>query len=249
MISFKNQVPTIYTKASRDFQYLGWLIDIVLNSVKHNIDGLYDLPNTHADPRLTELLAMTLGFKVKRNYNQKQLAALVAALPKILKYKGTETAINYAGNALIASSGATGSFQCKIVGGELQATLPEDLVDITLFTDLLPYILPAGISSRIIRSNAITRGLITKVEYRDDATVRIVEGLTFDEEAQHTGGLATLFDVDSVTPKKLALTNFLEKGTVLNAGLLDNSFIATVDHPLQNPFGNTTTADPSTPNE
>ena len=88
MIKFKNLVPSVYPNASRDFQYLCWLIDIVLNSVKHTVDDLYDLPNSKADPKLTELLAMTLGFKVKRNYDQDQLRALVAALPRILKYKG-----------------------------------------------------------------------------------------------------------------------------------------------------------------
>ena len=143
MIKFYDQVPSVYPNASRDFQYLCWLIDIVLNNVKHNVDDMYDLPNSKTDPRLTELLAMTLGFKVKRNYNQKQLAALVAALPKILKYKGTETAITYAGNALIAASGAIGNFKSKIVDGELQVTLPEDLVD-TALVRITRLLIPAG---------------------------------------------------------------------------------------------------------
>ena len=82
MIKFANQVPSVYPSASRDFQYLGWLIDIVLNSVKHNVDDLYDLPNNQADIKLTELLALTLGFKVKRNYDQKQLSALTPAAGK-----------------------------------------------------------------------------------------------------------------------------------------------------------------------
>ena len=243
MITFKDQVPTIYTRASRDFQYLSWLIDIVLNSVKHNIDNLYDLPNVKADAQLTELLAMTLGFKVKRNYDQKQLASLVAALPKILKYKGTETAVQYAGNALIAASGATGNFQSKIVEGELQATLPEELVDIALFNDLLPYILPAGMSCRIIRTNAITRGLATKVHYSDKATVRMVADLEFIEDDQKTTGLATMFNPDVATIDNITNANFInihnDDGTVttvVNTGLLDNSVIATVAEPLLDPW-------------
>jgi hypothetical protein len=241
MIRLKNQVPTIYTKASRDFQYLSWLIDIVLNSVKHNVDSLYDLPNTQADPRLTELLAMTLGFKVKRNYNQKQLAALVAALPKILKYKGTETAVQYAGNALIAASGAVGSFQSKIEDGELQATLPEELVDIALFNDLLPYILPAGMSCRIIRTNAVTRGLVTQVYYADKVTSQMVAELEFVEDGQKTTGLSTMFDPVFATAENATMANFIGKmDDVVNVGLLDNSFIASVTpdkHPLIDPYG------------
>lgn len=238
MIRLKNQVPTVYTKASRDFQYLSWLIDIVLNSVKHNVDSLYDLPNAKADSRLTELLAMTLGFKVKRNYNQKQLASLVAALPKILKYKGTETAVHYAGNALIAASGAIGSFQSEIVDGELQATLPEELVDIALFTDLLPYILPAGMSCRIIRTNAVTRGLATKVHYTDKATARMIADLEFTEDGQKTTGLATMFDSTAATAENVTMANFIGNNDDVNTGLLDNSFIASVIEPIQDPWGN-----------
>jgi hypothetical protein len=242
MIKFKNQVPAVYTKASRDFQYLSWLIDIVLNSVKHNVDSLYDLPNTQADPRLTELLAMTLGFKVKRNYNQKQLAALVAALPKILKYKGTETAVQYAGNALIAASGAVGNFQSKIVDGELQATLPKELVDIALFNDLLPYILPAGMSCRIIRTNAVTRGLVTQVHYSDKIISHMVADLEFVEDEQKTTGLATMFDPATATVENVTMVNFIgNMDDVVNTGLLDNSVIASVtheSHPLIDPYGN-----------
>jgi len=210
----------------------------VLNSVKHNVDSLYDLPNSQVDTRLTELLAMTLGFKVKRNYNQKQLAALVAALPKILKYKGTKTAISYAGNALIAASGAVGSFQSKIVDGELQVTLPEDLVDIALFNDLLPYILPAGMSSRVIRNNDVVKGITTQLAYRDNATATMVNDLTFVEETQQTTGLSTMFDVDTASAKNFTFANFVEEDfdVEVNTGLLDNSIIAAVVEPLMNPF-------------
>ena len=51
MIKFYEQVPAVYPSASRDFQYLCWLIDIVLNSVKHNVDDLYDLPNSKTSRR------------------------------------------------------------------------------------------------------------------------------------------------------------------------------------------------------
>ena len=109
MINLSSQVPSIYPKASRDFQYLGWLTDIVLNSVKHNVDSLYSLPLTAGNTRLTELLAMTLGFTIKRNYDKKQLSALVSVLPSILKYKGTEKAIVIAAEAIIKASGTGGS--------------------------------------------------------------------------------------------------------------------------------------------
>lgn len=225
MIKFSNQVPSIYPSASRDFQYVGWLADIVLNGVKHNVDSLYNLPIADNDVKLTELLAMTLGFKIKRNYDKKQLAALAAILPSILKYKGTEKAITMAAGALIKASGASGNLDCKVNGTQLQITLPEGLIDATLFTDLLEYILPAGMTCRVIRSTQ------TKY-YLDPILVGAKDTVQFDQyedvtwaENNLSTGLAMLYD--ATVPGTDFVANFLnsEEGTTLNAGLLSNTVI------------------------
>ena len=241
MIKFQNQVPSVYPSASRDFQYLCWLIDIVLNSVKHNVDDLYDLPNNKADPRLTELLAMTLGFKVKRNYDQDQLRALVAALPRILRYKGTKTAVDMAGNALIAASGAIGSFSSEVNNGELEVIFPENLVDISLFTDLLPYVLPAGMTCHIVRTNRVVNNYTTELGYQDTVLAEWLPDLVWNEEEQTTTGLAHLFNVGSEFSE---FANYQRsRGDTIdsrslserfNAGLLDNTVIPTLESTLEN---------------
>jgi hypothetical protein len=237
MIKLSNQVPSIYINASRDFQYLSWLIDIVLNSVKHNVDDIYNLPNNQADPKLTELLAMTLGFKVKRNYDQSQLRALVAALPRILKYKGTKNAIDMAGKALIAASGASGDFRSEISGGELTVTFPIDLVDISLFTDFLNYILPAGMTCRIVRENLAERPYATELAYNEILIADWKPDLAWDETTQTTIGLANMFNVNTYRP---TLANYVDEDVnLLNVGLLDNSIIPTLEEPLYNSEGNT----------
>ena len=158
MIKVYNQVPQVYTSTSRDFQYLCWLFDVVLNYSKHNIDCMRDLPNltsTSAEDKLIELLEMTLGFKIRRSYDKKQLLALVSILPSILKHKGTSYAIMLAGSALLKAAGSDSVFANKNIivdGHTLTVVLPKDLVDITLFTDLLPYILPAGMTCRVVRN-------------------------------------------------------------------------------------------------
>ena len=79
MIKIKDQLPNVYYDASRDFQILGHLYEVLLNYAKTNVDMLYLLPNgIEADTRATELLATTLGFKLRRNYDKEQLAALVS---------------------------------------------------------------------------------------------------------------------------------------------------------------------------
>lgn len=233
MINLRNQVPSIYTSASRDFQYLSWLINIVLNSVKHNVDDLYDLPNTKADPRLTELLAMTLGFKVKRNYDQKQLATLVSILPTILKYKGTIEAITLAGNALIRTAGSEGSFHCELEDNCLIVRLPRELVDTTLFMDLLPYILPAGLTCRIVRRTDVKSGISPiNVAYQDalSASWHVDLGYTDSKNRQITTGLANLYEAGLQDPNFAFFENFdANKPT---AGLLDNSLIPVLDNPI-----------------
>jgi hypothetical protein len=238
MIKFYNQVPSIYPNASRDFQYLSWLIDIVLNSVKHNVDDLYDLPNSKTDPRLTELLALTLGFKVRRSYDQSQLRALVAALPGILRYKGTKIAVDMAGNALIATSGATGHFQSEVKDGELEVIFPENLVDISLFTDLLPYVLPAGMTCHIIRTNRVVSKLTTELGYQDTVLAEWLPDLDWNGDNQTSSGLANLFEVGrdiSDFANYLSGDNTEAKALTecFTGGLLDNTIIPTVREPLR----------------
>lgn len=234
MIKLANQVPSIYPSASRDFQYLCWLFDIVLNSVKHNVDDLYALPNSQADYKLTELLATTLGFKVKRNYDQAQLRALVAALPRILKYKGTKLAVDMAGSALLSASGASGSYSSRIIDCELYVVFPETLIDISLFTDLLTYILPAGMTCHIERTNIITAVPKTNFDYADKLIAEWLPDVAYDDETGSVGGLAELADIPKENP---SFANFYTENSekdyrenVPNIGLLDNNVIPSFDN-------------------
>lgn len=239
MIDLYNQVPVIYNAASRDFQYLSWLVNVVLNSVKHNIDDMYDLPNVKADPMLIELLAQTLGFKVRRNYDQKQLIALVGVIPYILRYKGTKKAIVMAVQALITASNAQCTFDedehCRVVGkNTLELTLPKELVDVTLFTDLLPYILPAGMTCKIIRRTQLNVPYGTNLVNDSILRARWHEAIDFDNSSKYVKGLSSMFSPGEDTP---VFTNYRSvyddaghvSGYTLNEGLLDNNVIPSLD--------------------
>lgn len=250
MIKFSNQVPLVYPNTSRDFQYLCWLFDIVLNSVKHNVDSIYNLPNNKAEPKLTELLALTLGFKIKRNYDQNQLSALVAALPRILRYKGTKTAVDMAGNALIAASGAAGHFKSEtsddteeLSKGELRVTFPVGLVDISLFTDLLEYILPAGMTCKIVRKNEIQQTPTTELNYEDNSVANWIPDLDWQPEEwpdQTLPGLANMFDVSS-TNVNFSNYRYDTEIDMPNVGLIDNSIIPNISGAMTG-FGETVDA-------
>jgi hypothetical protein len=230
MINFSKQVPSIYTNASRDFQFIEQLIDIVLNSVKHDIDSIYALPVSTYDAKITELLALTLGFKVKRNYDKNQLAALVGVLPSILKYKGTIRAITLAAEVLIKASGTTGDFSCTVNNAHLEVILPEDLLDVTLFSDLLDYILPAGMTCRIIRETREQLPLTDEDKIlvgisANPVRFKVSEDLAWDSKNESTG-LSSLYAFDQIIPEFAA--NIINEDTV-NAGLLSNTVIPVLD--------------------
>lgn len=195
MINLKNQIPSVYYDASRDFQILGHLFEVVLNYSKTNADMLYLLPNgIKADTRATELLAFTLGFKLRRNYDKEQLAALVSIFPHLLKIKGTLQAVNLAGNALVKASGIPGTFESKIEDHILTIKIPQELTDITLLLDLLPYIIPFGIRVSIVRTTVLREKLSTSL-----GTTSVVRKLPVvtDQPAQnglHPLGLAKISD-------------------------------------------------------
>lgn len=166
MIKFFDTVPTVYASASRDFQYLGWLIDIVLNDVKHNVDNIYNLPANTNNPKLTELLTSTLGFKAKRNYDQVQLMTIIKILPLILRYKGSIKAFEIICEAILHTTGTFGITKVDVEKPNLlKIQLPKELKDTTLLVDLLPYILPAGMTYRIIPVTEDGSHNTTEIEY------------------------------------------------------------------------------------
>ena len=241
MINLYDQVPVVYTNTSRDFQYLSWLYNIVLNSVKHNVDALYDLPRVQTDNKLIELLAMTLGFKVRRNYDTKQLIALISIFPTILKYKGTLKSVELIGEALIKASGAPGIITCELNKNILEVTLPETHIDLTLFIDLLPYVLPAGVSCQFFRKTQVKQKSGTKFIYKDIPYADWEKDLSWESDTQTTSGLSGLYSNENNIPNfanyhkievKDENTDKVKIEYNLNAGLLDNTIIPIIENSL-----------------
>jgi hypothetical protein len=156
MIKLQNLTPEVYYKESRDFQLLGRLFDLVLNAVKTDADLLYNLPlSTNSDEKLLELLALTLGFKPKHQYNARNLKAVCSVFSEILRNKGSINAIKIACEALFNSMDISQQLEYDFTKGkdrtELNLYIAQEFGDITLLNDLLSYILPAGMSCNIIR--------------------------------------------------------------------------------------------------
>lgn len=174
MIRLEDLTPEVYYRQSRDFQFIGRLYDIVLNSVKTNSDMLYNIPiSDNVDTRLMDLMSLTLGFKSKHNYNVKQLTALCNALAIVMRNKGNIQSIITACTAVLNAEGITKGFDYSYdaASRRVQIFLPPDLKDINLLKDLFEYIVPAGISVDVIRSYVIRVQATTEATSADTVEV------------------------------------------------------------------------------
>lgn len=174
MIKLQDLTPKIYYDSSRDFQFIGRLYDLVLNSVKTNAANLYNLPcGKNMDEQLLNLLALTLGFKItKQQYNSKQLRAICESLPTILKHKGSIQALVLAVNVLLAAEGITQSLDYEVIPKQgVVLGVAQELEDLTLLEDLLDYLLPAGLSCTIIKKSKLVTPVTTILNLSDTVTI------------------------------------------------------------------------------
>ena len=141
----------------------------MLNNAKMNTDIISSLPlNPDMDPRLLDLLALTLGFKSKHEYNTKQLAALCSIFPFVLRNKGSKLAIETACNALLNAEGITKEASIEVSNQTVSIFLPSELSDLNLLKDLLNYILPAGMSCSLVQeATLVPPSSTTLVNYQD----------------------------------------------------------------------------------
>ena len=155
MIKLQDYTPEVYYRESRDFQFIGRLYDLVLNYVKTNADLIYSLPlSDNSDNQFIDLMAMTLGFHAKHKYTSQQLKAICFVLSEIIRNKGTIKALTIACDAIFHAEGIQGQFDYGLTNNNTNIIiyLPQELSDTTLLNDLFEYILPAGMSCRIIKT-------------------------------------------------------------------------------------------------
>lgn len=156
MIRLQKLVPSVYYNHSRDFQFIGRLYDLVLNAVKTNADLLYNLPlNDDSDDRWLDLTSTTLGLELKNYYNVKQLKAICGSFAEVIKNKGNLQSIEKACNILMHAEGIPETVYIEQSEDltELIVHVSNKLSDTALLRDLLTYILPAGTSCRIVKTN------------------------------------------------------------------------------------------------
>lgn len=158
MIRVRDLVPEVYYNESRDFQTIGRVYEALFNHCKTNADIMRALPiSGQSDGKMLRLMAATLGFQGRRDYDDDELRALCVSLIQILRLKGSKSAIVKSVNVMLNAHG--------IDEVPMIVTDPNDscnyliyvskrLSDTTLLEDLMDYILPAGFTYRLITASS-----------------------------------------------------------------------------------------------
>lgn len=163
MINTKYLVPEVYYDRSRDFQLMGRTYDIIFNYLKTNIDTISNNPlSNDSDKKLINLVASTLGFKQLHNYNTDQLKAICSVYQLAIRNKGNIQSLKIVLDTLLHVAGISESVEIDITGPVIRIMVPPELTDLTLFYDMLDYILPAGCSCFIIKQLRITTPVETE---------------------------------------------------------------------------------------
>ena len=154
-MKFDKLIPQVYYKESRDFSYIGRLVEIIINYMKTNTDVVNINPNSeNIDSNILNLLAMTLGFETKHRYLTKDLIYVCNSFTELVKNKGTKASIEAAIQLLLTSQGIDDIFIIQRDDDDpynLILRVPEKLTDLILLEDLFEYILPAGVTYTIVR--------------------------------------------------------------------------------------------------
>lgn len=203
MIKLQDLTPAIYYNQSRDFQFIGRLYDLVLNYSKTNAANLYNLPvGKNMDEQLLNLLALTLGFKPTKNYNSKQLRAICSVLPTILRHKGSIQALVFATNALLAAEGVRQPLDYTMHPKQgITLYVAQELDDLSLFTDLLDYLLPAGLSCTVVKESQSVHDIKTTLSVTDTVTISGTDALSADRAVDGWLDSLDARRLSTITPK------------------------------------------------
>ena len=217
MIKTEFDVPEVYYRESRDFQFLGRVFDVVFNSTKTNSDLVETNPlSDNFDTRMIDLLTLTLGFKSRHHYNTKQLTAMCSAFTKALRCKGTQQSIEIALETLLRAEGITKSAKVYVEDdiSTMYIYVPVELSDTNLLKDLFDYLLPAGMKCEVVKQLAVETQAQTDIIF----TGKGIDGADQFNNSKHWAAQTSIVPGKGVADTSATPSN-------ARAGLVDNTTV------------------------
>lgn len=154
MIDVIRQTPAEYSKQSRDYQLIARLFTALYNVTKMYIDDM-NVWETNIDNKLTTLRSKTLNFIPNHSWDLNDLDAVISYFKYIMRKKGTTTALIFSLNILMRIRKLQGVISeergtLEINGNHITVKVPQRLTSAGVVEDLFSYLLPAGMTYRII---------------------------------------------------------------------------------------------------
>ena len=190
MLKIKNNVPDVYVRKSRDFQLLCNTFDCMNMAVKFDIDSIDNLTNTtQCNENTLSLLQNKLGFFSNLNLTGKDLRTILKSFPYLIRNKGTMTGIKQAIQLFLKVIDTDRATNIEIVNNKTSRTaldynitdvlyvihinIKNNIVDTTILSELLKYIIPAGyaIEYHFYKDNIVS----TKIFHRDVINIIFVD--------------------------------------------------------------------------
>lgn len=145
MFRLQNNVPEIYTKASRDFQLFCHIYDLMTDSVRFSVKSASALLDPYlTNERMLQLLATRVGFFPKQKYNSKVLRTIISMFPYMMKYKGSKKSIEIAVNAVLKAEQKITDVIVRIENNEIVIYMDANIENELLLRDVLSYVIPIG---------------------------------------------------------------------------------------------------------
>lgn len=167
MIGVYESLPRKYYADSRDFQFIGRVFEAAFNYMKMNADlaRKSKIPS-ECDVRMLPLLAKTLGFDSKHEYNTEDFRALCSSFVGIVRKKGSIEGITEAIKAFLSAQNIElEAYPDRNESDymDLRIFLPTEVKDTSLLEDVFDYILPAGMTYNFVYATSVKEPSTTEM--------------------------------------------------------------------------------------
>lgn len=153
MIDFIKYTPKCYSRQSRDYQVIARLYTALFNISKMYTDASASIWESNIDTSLSMLRSYTVGFFPRYEWELDDIHAVVSCFKYLMRRKGTRKVLEYCISILMRIEQIPGTVDESTVVVEdncITLYLEEQLATLGVIDDLIRYVLPFGLTYRII---------------------------------------------------------------------------------------------------
>lgn len=223
----QDNLPEIYSCASRDFQLMERLYDALLNGTRHQAYSMLGIIDTqHCRSNLLPLLRIAVGFISTATYPDRVLRTLIAAFPALIKRKGQLGCVRLAVQIYLKAFGGNGDVETEYdqVSGTLKIVILSTPVEVNALSSWVKFFAPTGLKFSYIFAERANAG--------DMKIIHTTDGNAANIGNSYNGGLRTEEEIKKSDGATLTTTSYMDKyiaavGTAVVARESDTTYTET----------------------